>query len=310
VLRRHRSGDFKKGVLRLTKLRIHAIVLALNEEAFIENQLKTLYQFCSGVSVLTQYDRDWYGNAVKPDRTLELVAHFPDPDGKIHLVVRRWPDEAAARNAEMLGHTVRPDRGVMSHGSELDRIRRFHEPPDYFLIVDADEFYDVSTFGRILDYLGDRRPRGMRVTGLQYRFSWNERIPLHVVRHHHFGFLRPGVTFEMRRTVSWNESRLQKLLKLCHMPDASARMFGFIDCPVEVGVFHHGSYLGGPQRLVTKFAKHSHPDVNTPEYVASIATLPHDYVTTPDLPVNIREGAWPTGFLDVRRRNDMRLIER
>ena len=39
-------------------LRIHAIVLALNEEVFIANQLNTLYPFCCGISVITQYDRD------------------------------------------------------------------------------------------------------------------------------------------------------------------------------------------------------------------------------------------------------------
>src|SRR6202043_2295373 len=107
-------------------MRIHAIVLALNEEIFIENQLKTLYPFCSGISVLTQYDRDWYGNAVVPDRTAELVLKFPDPDGKINLVVRRFPDEAAARNAEILSLMSRPDRRVMSHGSTEDRIREFY----------------------------------------------------------------------------------------------------------------------------------------------------------------------------------------
>ena len=35
-------------------LRLHAIIMALNEEIFIENQLRTLYSFCSGISILTQ----------------------------------------------------------------------------------------------------------------------------------------------------------------------------------------------------------------------------------------------------------------
>src|SRR5437762_3496713 len=128
------------------QLRVHAIILALNEELFIKNQLKMLYPFCSGISVLTQYDRDWYGRRVSPDQTTNLVANFPDPEGKIHLVIRRWPDEAAARNSEMLCLIARPDRRVMSHGSAVARIRDFHHTPDYFLIVDADEFYDPKTF--------------------------------------------------------------------------------------------------------------------------------------------------------------------
>src|SRR5436309_1320731 len=158
-------------------MRIHAIVLALNEEVFIENQLRTLYPFCSGISVLTQYDRDWYGNAVTPDRTAELVLKFPDAEGKIHLVVRRFPDEAAARNAEILALTSRPERSVMSHGPSENRMREFHRWPDYFWIVDADEFYDPESIPRIFEYLRQRRPRGMRVNGFNYVKSWNRRVP-------------------------------------------------------------------------------------------------------------------------------------
>src|SRR5215470_17140628 len=100
-------------------LRIHAIILALNEEVFIINQLNTLYPFCTGISVLTQYDRDWYGERVSPDRTAELVMNHPDPEGKIHFIIRRSPDEAAARNAEMLARAIRPDRKIISHGSSI-----------------------------------------------------------------------------------------------------------------------------------------------------------------------------------------------
>src|SRR3984893_10884795 len=100
-------------------MRIHAIVLALNEEVFIENQLRTLYPFCSGISVLTQYDRDWYGRRVVPDRTLELVANFPDPEGKIHLVLRRWRDQPAALNCEIGALSSRAAKGVPSHGTPI-----------------------------------------------------------------------------------------------------------------------------------------------------------------------------------------------
>ena len=151
-------------------LRIHAIVLALNEEPFILNQLQTLYPVCSGISVVTQYDRDWYGNEIKPDRTVELVLGFPDPEGKIHLVVRRFPDEAAARNCEMLSIMSRPERRVMSHGSSKTRIHEFHRIPDYFLIVDADEFYDPETFPQILQQCGMvySKPNGHSSNGSEF----------------------------------------------------------------------------------------------------------------------------------------------
>lgn len=280
------------------KLRIHAIVLALNEERFIRNQLRTLYPFCSGISVVTQYDRDWYGRPVLPDGTAGLVLSHPDPEGKIHFVVRRFPDEAAARNAEMAGLVARPHRGVMSHGSTIERIQEFHTVPDYFWIVDADEFYDVATIPAILAHLQQRQPRGLRVHGLNYLSTWNRRVPASVMPFCHFGFIRPGVHFECRRTVSWNESRLAKLLRVLRLPDFSARCFGFEICPWEVGFFHHGCWLGDRERLVDKVAKSSHRDSNTVEYQKRVIAYPTDYVPTAELPQNIRDGSWSSPLLE------------
>ncbi|MEP7305883.1 MAG: hypothetical protein ABJA98_10220 [Acidobacteriota bacterium] len=280
------------------RLRIHAIILALNEEVFICNQLKTLYPFCSGISVLTQYDRDWYGTEVAPDQTLQRVAEFPDPEGKIHLIVRRWPDEASARNSEMLAHLCRPERGIMSHGSSLDRIRAFHAPPDYFLIVDADEFYDPSTLPQILDLLAVARPRGMRVHAYNYVKTWNRRVLPDVVRFCHFGFLEPGIVFTMRRTVSWNESRVSKFLKMCHVHDFSASLWGFIECPPEVGMFHHGCWLGGRERLIIKAAKSSHREMNYLGYFDDVSRIEYVPIQTSALPINLQPDSWPSEFFD------------
>ena len=279
-------------------LRIHAIILALNEERFIENQLRTLYPFCHGISVITQYDRDWYGRPVRPDRTAGLVLGFPDPEGKIHLVMRRFPDEAAARNAEMSGLMTRPDRKVLSHGSPAERIRAFHAVPDYFWIVDADEFYDVATLPAILARLESRQPRGMRIHGLNYLKTWNRRVPAEVVPFCQFGFVRPGVFFESRRTVSWNESRLAKLLRLLQLPDFSSRLYGFEVCPWEVGFFHHGCWLGDSAQLSAKVAKSSHRDNNSPAYQQQVDGLKTEYVAGPDLPLNIREWNWTAGLIE------------
>jgi hypothetical protein len=279
-------------------LRIHAIVLALNEEVFIGNQLKTLYPFCSGISVLTQYDRDWYGRRVKPDRTAQIVADFPDPEGKIHLVVRRWLDEAAARNSEMLALATRPDRRIMSHGRPIESIRDFHRAPDYFLIVDADEFYDPASLPKILQYLDVKRPRGMRIYGYNYVKTWNRRVPINIVRFCHFGFLRPGVRFKMRRTVSWNESKCAKVLQACHLPDISARLWRFIECPPEVGMFHHGCWLGGHDRLAMKAAKSSHREMNHRDYAADVSRITFEHIPSHQLPCNLQPTAWPLDFFD------------
>lgn len=277
-------------------MRIHAICLALNEEAFIAECIKPLYKICSGISVITQYDRDYYNNPVKPDNTVLKTLDFDDPEGKIHLIARRFKDETAARNHEMLSLCTRPAKGIESHGVPLKEIQKFYETPDYFLIVDADEIYDIATIGNIADFLEHKRPVGMRVTAYQYLFNWNQRVPLDIICHHHFGFVKAGHLFEIRRVLDKNEYRIKNLLNKLRLPDFTNRLLGYVDCPMQVGMFHHGSYLGGLPRLKEKFSKHSHQEVNNGQYIQYIQQLPYDFIRTEDLPANIRAGNWPAGF--------------
>lgn len=278
-------------------LRIHAICLALNEEPFIEACIESIYDHCSGISVISQYDRDYYSNSVKPDQTLKKVLDFPDPKGKINVVVRRYKDETVARNHEMMSVLTKPYKSVKSHGVSMSEIKEFHQRPDYFLIIDADEIYDRATFPKIIDYLEKKAPRGMRVSAFQYGFTWNERMPLEKARHHHFGFIKAGMMFEMRRKISWNELRIKNLCKKLRLPDLSGKLFGFIDCPIETGVFHHASYIGGPDRLRVKFQKHSHQEVNNQAYIERIKAMHFDRVDSSSLPENIINHHWPLGWL-------------
>lgn len=278
-------------------LKIHAIVKALNEEHFILEQLKTLYPVCSRISILTQYDRDWYGKLVIPDRTIPFILDFPDPEGKIHLVIRKFPDETAAVNMEMLAFNKKSFREIIPHGSLFTDIRNFHDRPDYFWYVDADEIYDVDTIPAILDFLEKKSPRGLRITGYNYVRDWNHRVPRSVVDFTHFGFIKAGLLLEQHRTLTWNESRLSKLLLKLHLPDISSRIFGFLDCPESVGVFHHGCWLGNNERLRSKFEKSSHI-YNHLQNESNVDDIETVEINTRDLPSNIREGRWPQFYLN------------
>ncbi|MBS1565473.1 MAG: hypothetical protein JST39_13870 [Bacteroidetes bacterium] len=278
------------------KLKVHAIILALNEAVFIRPQLDTIYPFCHAISIITQYDRDWYGTQVSPDSTVQQVLDYPDPEGKIHLCVRRLPDEAAARNMEMLSFNKRSYRKILSHGRPMEDIAAFHRPPDYFWVIDADELYDVATIPAMLEYLATNRPRGMRVTGYNYLRSWNQRVPREVVDFTHFGFIRPGLLFEERRIISWNEFRLGKILSLLRLPDISARIFGFVNCPTEVAVFHHACWLGNDERIRVKFDKSSHRESKDWK-AGSVDTIASIYIPAAELPENIRNAKWPEGFI-------------
>jgi hypothetical protein len=279
-------------------LRIHAICLALNEEPFIEELLKPLYPFCSGMSVITQYDRDWYWKPIQPDKTAQLVLNFPDPEGKIHFVVRRHRDEAVARNQEMLAVRNSSTKRIVPFSDSKEKIKEFYSAPDYFLIVDADEIYDVDTLGNIIDYLKSKKPRGMRVRGYNYVRTWNRRVPSEIVDFNHFGFIKPSVLFQVRRIVSLKEMSLARLFSRLKLPNFAPGLYGFIDCPPEVGFFHHGCWLGDTERLKKKVAISSHPqtwDLGFADWVDSMKTV---FIPTSDLPSNIREGNWPSHFFE------------
>lgn len=279
-------------------LRIHVILIALNEADFIRENIKTLYPFVSGISVITQYDRDYYGRLVQPDSTVQQVLDFPDPAGKIHLVVRRYNDETASRNHEMKAIMHRAYEGIQSHGVAMDKIKAFHTPPDYFWIVDADEMYDSATIPAMLAYLEEKKPRGMRVSAYEYGLNWNHRVPLEVYVHHHFGFVRAGLFFTQRRVISWNEIRLRTWLKRLKLDPAWApRFFGFIDCPKSVAMFHHGAYVRRDQEAMKeKMRKHSHLENHDPAYLENILNQRYEFVPTNQLPLNIQQGQWPANF--------------
>lgn len=279
-------------------MRLHAIILALNEEHFIANNLRVIYPFCTAISVLTQYDRDWYGKTVIPDRTVEIVSKFPDPEGKINLVLRRYPDEAAARNSEMLSFMTKPYSGTKSHGRPMQEIETFHGQPDYFWIIDADEIYDPLTLPAIIERLAQRRPKGMRIWGVNYLGTWNRPISSSTVPFFHFGFIRPGVFFEQRRTVSWNESRTAKLLRILRLPPVADRLWGFETCPQEIGVFHHGCWLGGKARLAEKVSKSSHQDSNTRDYLAKVNAIKTGWIDFRDIVPAIKDAIWPESFVE------------
>lgn len=279
-------------------MRIHAICIALNEEDFIVELLKSMYPFCSGISIITQYDRDYYGKKVIPDNTVKYALDFPDPEGKVHVIARRYNDETSSRNHEMMSILSNGSQGIRPHGVPLEKVRSFFEPPDYFLIVDADEIYDTNTFPSIAEYLAKKKPTAMRVSAYEYGFNWNLRVPPKTWLHHQFGFVKAGIFFEERRVITWNEYRLKKLLSICKLnPKLSNKILGYIDCPLEVGMFHHAAYVRRDQsKIIEKMSKHSHPENHDPEYLEKILKQKYDFIPTNQLPKNIQNGNWPVEF--------------
>ena len=280
-------------------MKIHAIIIALNEEDFILETIKPLYNFCTGISVITQYDRDYYSKKLIPDSTVYNVLNYPDPEGKIHLVVRRYNDETASRNHEMSAILSNASKGILPHGVPIEQVQAFHSKPDYFLICDADEIYDIKTLPRIIDYLEYKKPRGRRISGFNYFFNWNRREPREKYVHKHFGFVKAGIFFEQRRVLDWNESRLNHFFEKIRLNNVGSKLFNFIDCPCDVGMIHHAGYVRrNKQKLIEKMQKHSHMENHAPQYLENILTQYYEFVPTYELPINIQNGNWPLEFFE------------
>jgi hypothetical protein len=285
-------------------MRIHAIIIALNEEDFITEAIKPLYKHCSGISVITQYDRDYYSKPVTPDATVNLVLNYPDPEGKIHLVARRYNDETASRNHEMNALLFDASKKIQTHGVDRALISAFHQAPDYFLVCDADEIYDEATLPDIITYLTKKKPRAMRVSGYNYFLNWNRREPREKYVHNHFGFVKAGLFFEQRRVLNWNESRLNKLGSKFGFPAMGSRLYNFIDCPWEVGMMHHAGYVRrDKEKLLEKMTKHSHLEAHPPEFLEQVLKQEYEFVSTNQLPLNIQQGNWPDSFFEAGKNN-------
>ncbi|MFN3405702.1 MAG: hypothetical protein ACK40G_16515 [Cytophagaceae bacterium] len=261
---------------------------------FIKETIKPLYPYCNGISVISQYDRDYYGNMIEPDNTLNDVLSFPDPEGKINLVIRKFKDEAVARNHEMAALLNEPYKSVITHSVSMKDVLKFHQPPDYFLIVDGDEIYDIDTLPRIIDYLKWKKPRGMRINAFNYYNTWNRRVKLEDEKFCHFGFIKAGIFFKIRRIVSLNEIRLLKYFKKIGLGSLPSILWGFIECPSEIGVFHHAAYIGGEERIKQKMKKSSHSELKDKfqEQLEKLNNKRTEYVPIDKLPINIREGNW------------------
>lgn len=281
-------------------MKIHVIIIALNEEDFIQETIKPVYAHCSGISVITQYDRDYYGKIVKPDSTVQKVLDFPDPEGKIHVVVRRYNDETASRNHEMKALMFDASRHIQSHGVSMKLIQEFHAKPDYFLICDADEIYDAETFPSIIEYLKQKKPHAMRISGYNYFLNWNRREAREKYVHKHFGFVKAGLFFEQRRVLSWNESRINNLFSKIGIINFGSRLYNFIDCPWEVGMMHHAGYVRrDKKKLIEKLNMHSHIENHSPEFLEKILSKNYDFVPKNELPINIQTGIWPSSFFEI-----------
>ncbi|HXY93221.1 MAG TPA: hypothetical protein VEP49_12140 [Acidimicrobiia bacterium] len=291
-------------------LRVHAIYAVLDEVPLFRASVASIYPYVSGITVITAHDRDWLGERREPGRLVStILGRHLDPERKIDLIVTNEINEARARNRAMdyAAPRSRSVRVVRQH----DRDPGF-EPPDYFLIIDADEIYEGVAMERLIAYVARDRRRVYRVPCVRYFKRWNYRIEGYEWA---FAFVRADWRIQHIRGRRANIVRRGA----AHIPGmpaaAAARLRGFVDIPADVGVFHHGSYVGPRERIAAKLGSFGHQhqvpdgwltdvyDPWTPDARDFNPAFPDlfpsaERLDVEALPAEIVDRAWPSDYLE------------
>lgn len=287
-------------------LRFHAVYAVVNDAVMFECSVRSIYERVSRITVVTNLDRDWHGAPVDRDDLLERVlSRAFDPDRKIDVVVSSETNEARARNAPM----------DLAAGVSR-RVRSAHvgdvvEPAaDFFWIVDADEVYEAAAVESLQAFVAQRRRPAYRVPFWTYFKSWNYRVQA-------IGWATTFLRADQRVFAIRNPRTPLRSKIAYRIPGISYegvhRIGGNVQIPLDVGCFHHGSYIGD-ERVLRKVTAGGHRDHVIPGWIDDVwrrwtpasrdfhPTDPElfpsvEYVPTDQLPSEIASFPWPSGCL-------------
>jgi hypothetical protein len=243
-------------VSRRSRLRLHAIYAVLDDVALFRASVRSVYEHVDRITVITTHDVDWRGLPREPSGLVSTVlARDLDPDRKIDLIVTSERNEARERNRAMDYAAPRRESWDVRRQSADDP---GFEPPDYFLIIDADEIYEEGALERLSEYVDrDGRRPIYRVPCVRYFKRWNYRVD---------GYEWPVALVRADRRLEHLRARRANLARraAARAPGVPQRardaLRGFADVPPEVAVFHHGSYVGPRSRIEAKIAAWGHAD--------------------------------------------------
>ena len=137
--------------------RIATAISAHNEHDYIQYCLRSIYDFADLVIVSVNTGVPWGGEPEELDDTVDLVRSFPDPGGKLRLVLGEWRDEMQERVGNL----------EIAKGEA-----------EYFMTVDADEIYRSTDLARLRDYISWRPWVGQ--FRLRLNTYWKTR-PFHII---------------------------------------------------------------------------------------------------------------------------------
>lgn len=126
-------------------VRLCAAYKVFNADLYLAYSLRSIYDAVDHIVIFLS-TRPWNGPIVPPDSTEAVIRSFPDPQGKISLVVRdfRGEDRPARQDANELREM----------NTLLDYIRTELPEITHYLYIDADEVYSapgIAALRRFLD---------------------------------------------------------------------------------------------------------------------------------------------------------------
>ena len=134
-----------------SSLRIHTIYTVLDDVPLFHASVASIYEHVDRITVITTHDRDWLGRHREPSALVTtILGRDLDPERKIDLIVSSETNKDVARNRAMDYASPRPASLRVRNQNASDAP---YDPPDYFLIIDADEIYEAADFQRIVGYI-------------------------------------------------------------------------------------------------------------------------------------------------------------
>lgn len=110
-------------------MRVGAIYAVFNEEDYIEQSLKSIYNYVDRIAICLNTGRPWFGPRIEKDRTQEILENFVDKENKIVLIKGEW------------------ENGTIQRSRALDAIRY---DVDFSLVIDGDEMFRQKDIENLL----------------------------------------------------------------------------------------------------------------------------------------------------------------
>lgn len=213
------------------RIRIAAGICAYKEEDYVTYAIRGMYDFADVIAVSVDTGTGWSEEHEEPDRTLELVKSFPDPENKIRILVGEWPTETDQRNAN------------------LDMVR---DSVDYYMIVDPDEIYTRDGLARLKKYI-----------------SWRPFIGQFRMRFNTYWKIRPFCKIDPPEPLkAYTITRVRPQTRFVGLRRSSERWKCAI--PRNVVVCHHFSYARPAEKVLRKIRSFSHRDDLVPNWYENV----------------------------------------